>query len=179
MSIVLPALTFKASPNVSSRHGEKVHLLVAHRPVGSYEGAVNYLCTTAAQASAHIVLKGDGLEATQLVGWDEKAWACVAFNAFSENFEIADELWLPAAKDSHGLKVAARIFAFRCKKRGIPPIWTKDPLRVAGICRHYDLGIAGGGHTDPTTDEALWKHFITLVKTEFDRGGFRPTWGRD
>ena len=175
--IVLPPLVDHPSPNFSSRNGEKVHLIVCHRPVGSYEGSINFLCRPSAQASAHVITKPGGLEATQLVGWGEKAWACVAFNAFSDNIEFSDEMWV--GEDPHGLAVAARIVAFRCHVRGIPPTWTKTPATIPGVCRHYDLGIAGGGHTDPTTDDAIFASFITMVAAEYKRGGFRKEWGRE
>lgn len=176
MTVVLPALDQVPSPNFSSRHGESVHLIVCHRPVGTYEGSITHLCDPAAEASAHVITKRGGLDATQLVGWDDKAWACKAFNAFSDNLELSDEMWVGG--DPHGLAVAARIVAFRCHKRGIPAVWTKQPHTTPGVCRHYDLGIAGGGHTDPTTDDMVWRHFITLVVAELQRGGFRPSWGR-
>jgi hypothetical protein len=116
------------------------------------------------------------MEATQLVKWDDKAWACEAFNAFSDNIEFSDEMWV--GDDQHGLAVAARIVAFRCHVRGIPAVWTRDPMNKPGVTRHYDLGAVGGGHTDPTTDTAVWTHFVRMVKAELDRGGFRPVWGR-
>jgi hypothetical protein len=174
--VVLPPLTWHQSPNYSSRHGEKVHLIVCHRPVGSYAGSIATLCDPSRQASAHVITKTGGLEATQLVAWGDKAWACVAFNSMSDNIEFSDEMWV--GQDPHGLAVAARIVAFRCHERGIPPVWTRDPLNTAGVCRHYDLGVAGGGHTDPTTDDSVWRSFMSMVIAEFNRGGFRATWGR-
>lgn len=150
------------------------YLIVVHRPVGSYAGTVEWLCDPRAQASAHIVTEGS-TQATQLVPWDVKAWACVAFNAASYNLEIDDDAW--SGHDPGALATAARIVAFLCKRTGIPPRWTQNPTHAPGVCRHYDLGIAGGGHTDPTEDERLWRQFITAVDREYNRGGFRGTWG--
>lgn len=172
---VLPPLTQHPSPNRSSRHGERVHLIVCHRPVGSYAGSIQTLCDPASEASAHIITKTGGLEATQLVPWGEKAWACKAFNAFSDNLELSDEMW--TGDDPHGLAVAARIVAYRCHARKLPAVWTRDPLNTPGICRHFDLGIAGGGHTDPTTSTPIWLNFMGMVRDQLTRGGFRPTWG--
>lgn len=188
MAVVLPTLLNHASPNFSSRRGARVHLVVAHRPVGSYQGSIDFLCEptvwnpdgtvkSGPGASAHVITKPGGMEATQLVGWDSKAWACEAFNSFSDNIEFNDEMWV--GKDPHGLAVAARIVAFRCHVRGIPPVWTKQPHTSPGVCRHYDLGIAGGGHTDPTEDTAIWHHFMDMVRAEAARGGFRPEWGSE
>lgn len=173
--IVLPPLLQHPSPNSSSRHGANVHLVVVHRPVGSYLGSIATLSDPAAQVSAHIITKPGGLEATQLVKWSDKAWACEGFNAYSDNLEINDAAWIGA--DSHGLEVAARIVAMRCHVRGIPAVWTRDPHKTPGICRHYDLGLAGGGHTDPTTSTPIWLNFVGMVREQLARGDFRPTWG--
>jgi hypothetical protein len=75
------------------------------------------------------------------------------------------------------LETAARITAFLCKRTGIPPTWTQAPTHTPGVTRHYDLGRAGGNHTDPTTDVRIWRGFMAKVRAEYDRGGFRPTWG--
>jgi hypothetical protein len=45
-----------------------------------------------------------------------------------------------------------------------------------GICRQRDLGIRGGGHTDPM-DDVPWKLFIKQAAFEQARGGFRKAWG--
>lgn len=175
--VYLPKLLWNPSPNFSSRNGEKVHLVVCHRPVGSYLGSIETLKNPATEASAHVITKPGGHEATQLVAWNDKAWACKAFNSFSDNIEFNDEMWV--GQDKVGLEVAARIVAFRCHVRGIPPVWTRDPMSTPGICRHYDLGLIGGGHTDPTTDTPTWLHFVAMVKSEYDKGGFRKRWGFD
>ena len=57
----LPPLIFKTSPNKSSRHGTAVHLVVVHDTEGGYQGAISWLCNPKAQASAHVVLREDGL----------------------------------------------------------------------------------------------------------------------
>jgi N-acetyl-anhydromuramyl-L-alanine amidase AmpD len=124
--------------------------------------------------SAHI-LTDSNREAVQLVPWDRKAWTCAAFNSVSYNLEVDDDAW--TGSDPDAMRTAARIVAFLCKRTGIPPTWTRAPHDAPGVCRHYDLGIAGGGHTDPTTDANIWRHFMERVHAEHERGGFRPTWG--
>ncbi len=172
--IVLPPLKERPTPNRSSRHGGRVSLIVVHDTEGGYEGSIEWLCNPAAQASAHIVLREDGGEATQLVPWDEKAWSCVAFNSVSENLELAGfaARWYGLRE----LQVAARIVAFRLRKRGLPARWATGG-RGLGFCRHADLGVAGGGHHDPTTSIAKWLLFVAMVKHEYARGGFRRVWG--
>jgi hypothetical protein len=179
-AVVLPKLGWQSSPNFSERSpGIVPYLIVAHRPVGSYHGSAEWLCNPKAQASAHILTEGNGTgvdEATQLVAWDKKAWACASFNSASYNIEVDDNAW--DKSDPDALRVAARIFAFICHQTGIPPAQSKNPLHDPGIVRHIELGRAGGGHTDPTEDSTLWRSFLRMVGAEYDRGGFVKTWGR-
>ena len=179
-AVHLPPLAWRPSPNVSDRSpGIVPYLIVAHRPVGSYHGSVDWLCNPRSQASAHIVTEGNSTgadEATQLVEWDKKAWACASFNSASYNVEVDDDAWNGA--DPEAFEVAARIFAFICHKTGIPAARSQDPLHDPGIVRHVELGRAGGGHTDPTQDEHLWRRFLVQVQTELERGDFRDSWGR-
>ncbi len=133
-AVVLPELDWMPSPNFSERSpGIIPYLIVAHRPVGSYHGSAKWLCEPKAQASAHVLTEGNGTEvdtATQLVAWDKKAWACASFNSASYNIEVDDNAW--DGTDRGAFAVAARIFAFICLQTGIPPVWSKDPLRQAG-----------------------------------------------
>lgn len=114
--------------------------------------------------------------ATQLVPWDRKAWSCESFNSYSYNVEVDDDAW--DGDDWGALFTAARITAFLCRRTGIRPHWTRDPLHVAGVCRHLDLGSAGGGHTDPTTRTEVWQYFLSGMQIEYERGHFRDKWGR-
>ena len=75
-------------------------------------------------------------------------------------------------------KVAARIFAFICHKTSIPAARSRNPLHDPGIVRHVELGRAGGGHTDPTQDDRVWRRFVAQVQEELERGDFRESWGR-
>lgn len=162
-----------------------------------FNANVNYLSNpnTPYQASAHVVYGGcigdpHGL-ATQLVPWDQKAWTEMSFNSVSYSIESADAIWaLRNARlrkgdrnflktyDEAGLLQLARIVGFLCTKTQIPPSWSRKPLTVPGIVRHYDLGLAGGGHYDPTTNNALWMRFIYMVKAQVKSGGYRGTWGK-
>lgn len=184
-TVVLPQLAHMHSPAQSNRRGG-VHLVTLHRPVGSYQGSISTMMEDRGEDSAagHIILAPGGREATQLVDWEQKAWACRLFNSASDNLEIADGIWLGKftegqfhSNDPDGWLVAARIAAFRCAERKIPATWTRDPLNRAGLVRHYDLGIAGGGHTDPTTDPGIWLAFVDDVKYQVKRGKFRKEWG--
>lgn len=153
-----------------------------HRPAGSYRGAVEYLCSPGANASAHVLVREDAGEATQLVRWSRKAWACVAFNSASENIETPDNIWTRKLTPELEavMQRCARIVAFRCHVRHIPAKWVTgaDLLDHPGVTRHLDLGRAGGGHADPTTDTSRWVEFMTMVQYELARGHFRKTWGK-
>jgi hypothetical protein len=182
----LPKLVESSTPNRSDRQTTKVDLFVIHDTEGSYQGAVSWLKNPKAQASAHVVLREDGLEATQLVGWNEKAWSCVDFNGRSENLELAGY----ASKSLAGyasksyplrqLRSAARITAFRLRRRNLKPNHVQ-PLRGqhGGWCYHSDLGVPGGGHHDPSFSKTQNLLFTALVKYEFYRSGFRWSWGYD
>jgi len=155
------------------------YLIVVHRPVGSYHGSADWLCNPKAQASAHVLTEGNGTGvdvATQLVAWDKKAWHAMSFNSISYGIEVDDDAW--DGDDPGARLTAARIVAFLCHKTNIPCRWTHMPHDVPGVCRHFDLGMAGGGHTDPTTELTLWRRFIRECQREKERGHFRETWGK-
>lgn len=188
---VLPELRWHPTTAYSPRHGARVELVVVHRwgvryttepaEAASYAGVVSYFKNPANRASAHIVFPGSAVpgEAAQMVEWDRMAWAEAAYNPVSDDIESADACWTieehGKVADEEGLKVLARIVAYRLHVRGLPPVWSHR----RGFCRHADLGAAGGGHTAcPTTDLALWRRFVAMVQSEHERGGFRRTWGR-
>ena len=182
--VILPNLVWHPTAASGNRHGHPVEIVVVHRwgvryvdpkhETASYHGVVNYFSDVRHEASAHIVFPGSAAqgEATQMVHWSDFAWAQAAFNPAADEIESADAIWL--GKDPRGMAVLARIVACRLHARNLPPVWSHR----YGFCRHADLGAAGGGHTEcPTTDLKLWRHFVTLVKAEYSRGGCRP-WGR-
>lgn len=175
--ITLPTLHWKESPNFSDRKpGVALDLIVVHDTEGGYASAVSWFANSHSKVSAHIVLKEDGSEATQTVPYSKKAWHCSSFNSRSIGLEMAG-----FAKQGYGERewaVAARIVAFLLHKHGLPDRWARNG-EGSGFCRHYDLGQAGGGHTDPTTNDTIWQSFVDRVKHEVDRGGFGPDWGRD
>lgn len=185
-AVVLPSeLRWHPTAACSPRHGHPVELVVVHRwgirytseadEAKSYQGVINFFSNPANRASAHIVFPGSAVpdEATQMVAWDQMAWAEAAYNPVSDEVESADAIWL--GHDPEGMKVLARIVAFRLHARGLPPVWSTR----SGFCRHADLGQAGGNHLEcPTTDIIVWRAFAHLVQKEAARGGFRTSWGR-
>lgn len=174
--IILPPLLWRRSPNRSSRHGARIDLLVWHETAGSYAGAVSWLCNPRAQASAHLVIREDGNEATQLVPLSEKAWHAAAFNPRSVGVEHANVTAKGYATE-HQLRVSARVFAWLCLDLGVPPRWARGG-QGRGLCYHGELGAAGGGHTSCGPDRSAWLRFLDYVHAELARGGFRKEWAR-
>ena len=177
--VVLPPLQWRESPNQSARNAP-VTAVVVHDTEGAYSGAVSWLCNPAAQASAHVVLREDGLEATQLVPYSHKAWHCAAYNSQTIGLEMAG-LARVGFTDPQ-LRHAARIVAFFLAKYNLPAVHTKpdDLGRLGkGWTLHQDLGQLGGGHHDPGFSAAKAWWFGRLVAAELKRGGFRRDFGRD
>ena len=183
--VVLPHLHWHPTAASGDRHGHPVDLVVVHRwgdryvsePAEKvdYEGVIRYFSNPKNEASAHVVYPGSAVpgEATQMVSWSDYAWAEAAYNPAADDVESADAIWI--GHDPHGFRQLARIVAARLAVRGLPPVWSSR----RGVCRHADLGSAGGGHLEcPTTDLALWRDFVKLVQAEHTRGHFRQPWGR-
>jgi len=88
MTPALPALKHVPSPNCSLRGGAAVRLFVVHDCEGSYAGSIGWFAQVRSQVSAHLVLRRDGLEATQCVPMDRKAWHACAANPYSDSLEL-------------------------------------------------------------------------------------------
>ena len=158
---MLPPLKQLSSPNYSSRNGQAVRLIVIHDCEGSYAGSVGWFAQQRSQVSAHIVLRDDGAEATQMVAFANKAWHACSFNPISIGIELAGY----AAKgfDAPEWQSAAAIVAWLLHRHSLPATWARGGIG-AGFCSHHDLGASGGGHTDPCEVGApVWLAFIDLV----------------
>lgn len=172
MSVVLPPLVQRKTPNQSSRNGQTITHLVWHATAGFYRPSVQWLCNPAADVSAHLVLREDGGECSQLVHLADKAWHAVAANGYSVGVEHAS---LGAGFASHQqLLVSARVFGWLCWHLNIPPVFGLH--RPKGIVRHRDLGLAGGGHSDGPTDQVWFHEYLPAVQGEVSRGEFRKVW---
>lgn len=176
MSIILPELVWKRSPNQSSRHGARIDLIVWHESAGHYKGDVSWLCNPASDASAHLVVREDGNEATQLVALHEKAWHASAFNLRSIGVEHSNLTHKGYATD-HQLRVSARIFGWLCLHLNVPPRWARGGIG-RGVCYHGELGILGGGHTSCGPDHSGWLRFLGYLHAEIQRGHYRKTWAK-
>jgi hypothetical protein len=162
--LTLPPLKYVTSPNFSDRSGHGIDLIVVHDCEGSYAGSINWFTKPESKVSAHLVLREDGGEVTQMVDFNKKAWHAVAFNSRSIGLEMAGF----AAKgfDAREWQEAADIVAFLLHKFKIPCQWARGG-QGPGFCSHFDLGQAGGGHRDPTTDGPTWAAFVEKVKASY------------
>ena len=172
--MTLPLIRQTRSPNFTPtpiRHD----LVIVHRTEGGYAGSVAWLCDPRAKASAHLCMKADGSEVTQLVPLDKKAWAQCAFNSAGVSLEI--EGYSAQGMAPETVRAAAQIVAWLCRVYAIPPTWAEGG-RGRGVCQHHDLGIAGGGHVDCFAVGGVdWLRFIAAVRLAYDAfGPSVPPW---
>jgi N-acetyl-anhydromuramyl-L-alanine amidase AmpD len=173
--MALPKLVEKLSPNFSER-GSKVDILVLHDCEGGYAASINWFLMERSQVSAHYVVNDDGSEATLMVPLDKKAWAVCAFNSRSVSVEMAgyeSKGYNPAL-----LSAAATMFAYLASYLHIPIRHARGGIGP-GICSHYDLGAAGGNHSDPSRDPAFMDTFIAAVQAEYNKHDFPAHWEPD
>lgn len=161
------------SPNYNSRGGQTVRLIVVHDCEGNENGAVSWFADPRSQVSAHAVLAADGKRFTRMVDWRNRAWHACAFNSVSEGIEMAG--FSAKGFDAPEWDAAAALVAWRLKENNLPPVWAHGG-NGQGFTSHFDLGAAGGGHTDPTTDTATWLAFTHRVETAYAEGVAEPQW---
>jgi hypothetical protein len=172
----LPELVWRPTPNQSGRSGVAVELLAVHETAGPYAGSVAWLCNPKADASAHFVVREDGLEATQLVALSRKAWTQCTFNWRTVSIELANVTAKGYATD-YQLRVCARILGWLVMLTGTPPRWSRTGAEP-GICRHLDLGAAGCGHTQCGPNLDGWHRLREVGDYELERDGYRDEWAR-
>lgn len=176
VSLALPPIKQVPSPNYSSRNGSPVRLFVVHDCEGSYAGSVAWFAKRESRVSAHLVLRRDGGEATQCVPMDKKAWHACNANPYSDSLEL--EGYVKDGFPDAELDTAAAIVAWGLHRRGLPPRWAEHG-QGEGFCSHYDLGAAGGGHFDITTDRNVWLGFANRVVAAYQAfavAGALPDW---
>ena len=138
-------------------------LVILHMMEGSYAGSISWLCRPSVQASAHLCLKADGSEVTQLVPLSMKAWAQCRFNGAGVSLEI--EGFTARGLSDVTLEAAARIVAWLCHAYAIPPVWAQGG-QGRGVCSHHDLGVGGGGHVDICgVGDATWQRMMAAIRS--------------
>lgn len=175
MTQALPVLKQVPSPNYSPT--PIMHdLVIVHLMEGGYAGSVAWLCSKAAQASAHLCMNDDGSEFTQLVPLSMKAWAECAFNGRGVSIE-APGFTAKGVADAT-LRGLAWATAWLLRAYGIPCQHAAGG-QGRGFCSHHDLGAAGGGHVDICgVNDATWMKFESFVKAAHDAfgAGSLPAW---
>lgn len=165
MTLALPALRWLTSPNYSSRGGQRVRLIVWHDCEGSFGGSASWFAQALSRVSANIVLSEDGAQAIQMVAWANKAWHACNFNPFSEGVEAAG--YAAKGLGAPEWRALANIVAFRLKANGLPCQVATAANNWTGYCQHVDLGQAGGGHHDVTTDPNVRAAFDQMVREAY------------
>lgn len=171
--IILPALKWCASPNFSERTG-KVDLIVIHDCEGSYDSSVSWFTNPNSQVSAHYVLKEDGSEATQMVDLDKKAWHVCNLNSRSIGIEMGGTIAKGFSQEQ--IQASANMAAFLLHKYNLPPTFAKGGVG-SGYCSHHSLGKAGGGHSDPTSnDDEFHTKWGLLIEKAYNEYQFPSDW---
>ena len=173
MTEALPVLLWRPSPNFSSRRGTRVDLIVLHDCEGGYEGSIRWFEMRQSNVSAHYVIREDGKEATQMVDLADNAWHACIFNGRSIGVEMSG--FASRGFDDPLLATTARMFAFLCYHLQIPVRHARAGVGP-GIASHDDLGVAGGGHHDPSNDPRFMQRFVSLVDDEHRKGHFPDMW---
>lgn len=150
------------SPNISSRGGAKVRLIVVHTSEGAqtYQSLGNFFANPSSQVSSHTGID-DAAPGTigEYCGRSNKSWTAAEANPYAVQTELctpsgAAQGWSAATWASKKTMLAncAAWIAEEAAQFGIP-IVKLTPAQAqggaAGVCGHGDLGAMGGGHTDP------------------------------
>jgi len=166
MTFALPILKQTPSPNWSERIPNTIDLIIIHDCEGSYYGSIAtfMMLRGALSVSAHLVLNDDGSECTQMVPLLKKAWHVCAFNSRSIGVEMSG--FVAKGFTPGELNADANIVAWLLKKFNIP---CQDALggKRPGFTSHYALGVAGGGHVDPTRDPVVWAAYVSRVTAAY------------
>lgn len=147
-----------------SRSGGDITTVVIHDTEGSYSGAISWFQNSAAQASAHYVIRSSDGEITQMiqeedVGWHAGDWTTNLHSIGIEHEGYASDpaTWYTDAMYEQSAKLTADI----CDRYGIP----KDRTHIIGHAEVPGCSGSGGGsscHTDPGSGWD-WDKYIALV----------------
>jgi N-acetyl-anhydromuramyl-L-alanine amidase AmpD len=150
------------SPCQSERDSVPLDLIVLHDTEGAnipnsisdLAGLGDFFGEIGTQASSHVATDGDGNSA-RFVSDRRKAWHCMAYNSASlgiEQIGFVSQTRATWMRNWRQLRETARWIAYWSHKYGIPirrASVSNGAVTRAGVTRHMDLGIIGGGHVDP------------------------------
>jgi hypothetical protein len=161
------------SPNVSSRGGAKVRLIVIHTSEGAttYQSLGNFFANPSSQVSSHVGTDDTPNTVGEYCGRSNKAWTAANANPYAVQNELCTPsggyLWSDAQWKSHSNMLAncAQWIKEEAAAFGIP-IVKLTPQQAqggsAGVCGHGDLGSWGGGHVDPG-QYFPWSYVLSLA----------------
>ena len=147
------------SPNISSRGGAKVRLIVLHTSEGAqtYQSLGSFFANPSSQVSSHVGIDDTANTVGEYCGRSNKAWTAANANPYAVQAELCTPsggyLWTDAQWRSHGNMLAntAQWIKEEAAAFGIPIVKLSAAQAQggsAGVCQHRDLGSWGGGHID-------------------------------
>jgi hypothetical protein len=148
------------SPNVSSRGGSAVRLIVLHTSEGatSYTSLGSFFSQESAQVSSHVGIDDTPGTVGEYVHREDKAWTSCNSNPVAVQAELCTPSgaamgWSAADWQQHPtmLSNTAAWVAEEAAALAIPIVrLSPDQAQggAAGVCQHADLGQWGCGHTD-------------------------------
>src|SRR5574338_883719 len=154
-------ISYKRIVRNQSERTDRIKIIVVHDTEShDYQGISDLKSLGAwfdnprAQVSAHICTDKEG-HIAKYVGDAKKSWACAGYNSVSLNIEqvgyarYTRRIWLSRIRQ---LKATAKVLAYWSLRHDIPLHKGKvsnGRVIKKGVLRHSDLGIKGGGHSDP------------------------------
>lgn len=172
--------------NRSSREGAKPSLIVLHTTEGSNHPGISDLASLgslfdnrSSEASSHVANDSEGNDA-RFVPDGEKAWTESAINRWGLSIEqigfasTTRRQWF--AEHPRQLANTARWIAFWHREFGIPIRRGIAPAGLpirSGVVSHKQLGIPGGGHTDPGPGYPF--RYVLWLARYFDLKEHRPS----
>lgn len=173
----LPPLGYRQAACYGSRNGAKIQGIVMHESQGGFNSLVNWFLNPSSGVSAHLCIREDGGQVTQMVSYGTAAWHAKGVNSHTIGIELAG--YVATANDPRQIANAARVVAWLCWKYKIP-VKRADNRGRGGIATHRQL--IGNDHTDPDLNGPLagdgFPAFIEQVRNELNIGRFPTAYGR-
>lgn len=135
------------SPNHNPRGAIRISMIVLHATVGSFDSALNWLCSAASRVSSHYLIRKDGFIA-QLVADDQVAWHAgrASWHGVTDINERSLGIELENANDGRDPYPAAQLAAahWLCQAK-----IARYNIEKADVVRHLDVAMPRGRKTDP------------------------------
>jgi hypothetical protein len=133
-SIAKPPSVWKSSPNFSPGNQGRYYVMI-HKSEGPYYGSVEWLRNTRARASAHIVIREDGLEVSELVKPEDTSLAGNLHDLDVKTINIQMAGHASQGYSEGLLKTCAMWVRYYCDLFGIPVRWAVNLNTGLGYVR--------------------------------------------